>query len=590
MRFARFEPILLMFVLLILVEQGGRTHASADLGASATDWESVIESAQASLLRDPRSMEALRMLGEANIALGDTLQGIRHLKQALSIEPHDPPCLVMLVENLLARGEINEADKYVAAAEAKDNRGRIWEIKATRASILAVQGQLPQALRILSEAAAKNPDNSLYPKLLARLYKDRDIFELSIDYYRRAIALDMDNAALRFELAHVLLDDKQFEEAMTEFKVVRERDPSNLEVNYQIGKLYFAAGHLEDAVEPLKAAAHDRPEHFLSHYLLGQTLRRLGRLEEAEISLKRSVEIRPLRRDVQKLLAKNLAEEKKYEEEIVLLESLISSAEVDPELLVMAGEAYYRLAAKDSNDATISRHTDSALVYYKRSLTTHPAQPRTTYRVATMYYNEEKFDSAAVYYQKTLQLQAENCGAMINMGYSYGRLEKWDEAIQALRMGTACDKKNKSAHSYLASILAAQDSLDAAVEMYHAVIALDSKDGEAYGQIGLIYFNKEQYKLAIRNLDQAVIHCPDRGDYWKLFGYANWSQFMQIRESIRDEYDGLIPGDELFENGGGYLKSAKKGFEKALRYEPNDKELKDTLKAVTDYLRRLAGK
>ncbi len=590
------RPVLLLFVLLIFAATqitfpiAAACETAARNNASAPEWEDVIERAEASLRRDPRSIDALRMLGEAHLALGDTLSAVQYLQRALSMQPHDAACLVMMVESLLALGKVDEADRYISAAEAKDNQGKIWEIKASRASLLAVQGRVPEALRILSEASAKNPQNPLYPKLLARLYRDRDIFELSVDYYRRAIALDEDNPLLRYELAQVLLKDKQFEEAMAEFKAVLERDPSNLEVNYQIGKLYFAAGRFDEALQPLQAATRDRPEHFLSHYLLGQTLNRLGRLQEAEASLRKSMELRPQRKDIQELLVKILAEEKKYGEEIELLNLMMSGGGADPDLLAMEGEAYYMLASLNNDEAAKSRHQDSALVYYKRSLAAFPDQPRITYRVATILYNSDEFDSAAVYYWKTMKLQPENCGAMINMGYSYGRLAKWSEAIHALRMGAECDKNNKAALSYLASILAARDSLNAAVEVYQNVIALDPEDCEAYGQTGLIYFNKEQYAQAIRSLYKAVTYCPARGDYWKLYGYANWSHFLKIRENIRDSHDGLIPGDELLEKGGSYLEAAEKGFDRALRYEPNDNDLKETLKAVTDYLNRLTGR
>lgn len=560
---------------------------AARRAAAAQRWEEVIKRAKSALGRDPKSLDALRFLGEAQIAVGDTLDGMGHLKEALSIKPHDAPCLVLLVDVLLSEGEVDEADQFVAAAEAKDKKGELWEIKASRARVLAAQGEVRDAIRIFAEATAENPQNPLYPKLLARLYRDKNIVELAIDLYRRAIELAPGDAQLHFELAQVLLKDKQFNEAMAEFKTVRDADPTNDEVNYQIGKLYFAASRYAEALEPLQAATKDRPDHFYSHYLLGQTYRKLGRMPEAEQSLWNAYELRPQRRDVQILLATTLADERKYGEQIELFRSVIADTTSDAELLVMGGDAYYNFASRNAERESKPLYYDSAVVFFKRSLVSAPAQPRITYRVATVHYNNDQFDSAVVYYQKTLKLQPEKCGAMINMGYSYGRMEKWPEAIAALRQGTACDASNVSARSYLASILAAQDSLNAAIVVYETVVSMDSTNCEAYGQMGLIYFNREQYVLAIRNLRQAVTFCPNRGDFWSLYGYANWSQFLRVRERIRDSHDGLIPGDELLAKGRDYLDAAERGFEKALRYKPGDKDLKETLKAVTDYKKRL---
>ncbi len=584
----------LALALLVLPQIGVPAKDSnleaARAAAAAQKWEVAIEKAQAVLGRNPKSVEALQILGESQIALGDTLDGMKHLRRALSIKPQDTVSLVLLVDALLYRGEVDDADRFVSAAEAEDRQGRLWEVKASRARVLAAQGQITDAIRILAEATVKNPENPLYPTLLARIYSDKKIYELAIDNYRHAITLSPEDAQLRFELAQLLLKNKQFNEAMDEFKIVRDADPTNTEVNYQIGRLYFAAGRYTEALEPLKASAQDRSDHFYSFYLLGKTYYILKLPAEALEPLQKAHHLQPQHREVQVLLASALAEEEKYTEEIKFLRSVLSDSATDAELLVIGADAYYNLTSQDTDPELKTLHYDSALALYKRSLAAAPAQPRITYRVATVHYNNDQLDSAIVYYQKTLKLQPEKCGAIINMGYCYGRLQKWAEAIAALRRGIACETSNIPARTYLASILAAQDSLVSAIEIYTDVVNLDSTNCEAYGQMGLIYFNREQYLPAIRNLTQAVAFCPDRGDFWSLYGYSNWSHFLKIRQRIRDSHDGLIPGDELWSEGGKYLEAAERGFEKALLYMPNDKSLKETCNSVTDYKKRLGGK
>ena len=586
--------LIALLMLVVLVPEDALAAKDPDLeamkkAAESQKWETVVEKAQAVLSRDEKSLDAHRLLGQALIVVGDTVEAIGHLKRALSLKVHDSGSLVPLIDVLLMRGEIDAADQYVAAAEAKDRKGRSWEIKACRARVLASQGQIPEATKILAQAAAKNPKNALYPILLARLYRDKNIYELAIDHFRHAVELAPTDAQLRFELAQTLIKNKKFDEGLAEFKKVLDADPTNIEVNYQIGRLYFAAGRHADGLTYLQGAVADRPEHFYSHYLLGQSYRNLGQLEEAEASLLIAHELRPQRRDVILLLTKTLKDEKKYDAEIGFLRTVLTDTTTDVELLELAGDANYALGARDTVKERKTLHYDSAAVFYKKSLSVKPGQPRLTYRVATVYYNLDELDSAIVFYKKTLELQPEKCGAMITMGYSFGRLQKWVEAVAALRQGVACDKKNVAARSYLASILASRDSTSAAIEVYKDVTRLDSANCEAYGQIGLIYFNREQFVPAIRNLRQAVNYCPDRGDYWSLYGYANWSHFLIIRGQIRDLHDGLIPGDELLEKGGTYLRAAENGFAKALRFNPGDKDLKETSEAVKDYKKRIGG-
>lgn len=562
---------------------------AARSAAASQKWDRAIENARMALGRDPASVEALAILGEAELALGDTAFAVTHLTRALSHEPKDPASLVLLVDVLLSRGAVDEADRFVTEAESADRGGKLWEIKACRARVRAQQGDISTAIQMLAEAAAKNPDNSLYPKMLARLYRDKNISALAVDSYRQAIALEPANAQLRFEIAQVLLKNKQYAEAMNEFKIVRDADPGNSEVNYQIGRLYFAAGRYTDALEPLQAAASDRPDHFFSHYLLGQTFRKLARLEEAEASLRTALALRSGDRDLQLLVAQTLLDQKKYEAEAGFLHALLGTSPDDAELLLMEGDAHYTIASRTEDNALKALQLDSALVCYKQSLAAQPGQARIAYRVATIYYNSDRPDSAIAYYKKTLALEPERCGAIVNMGYSYGRVKRWTDAIGALRRGVACDPENVQAHAYLASILAAQDSTSAALDIYRRVIALDPGHGEAYGQMGLIHFNRENYQTAIENLRRAVALNPANGEYWSLLGYANWSQFLKIRETIRDSHDGLIPGDELLAKGDGYLKEAERGFSKGLQHKPGDKDLKETLQAVEAYRKRLGG-
>ncbi|MFH1011138.1 MAG: tetratricopeptide repeat protein [bacterium] len=591
----RLVPCTLLFAILWLAPQVSMAAKDPDMeaafeAAAAQKWNTVIEKTQAVLSRDPKSLDALRLLGEAQIAIADSAEGVEHLKQALSLKPNDAGSLVPLVDVLLAWSDTAKADAIVAAAEAKDPKGRLWEIKACRARVLATRGQITEARLILEEATAKNPKNALYPKLVARLYRDKNIFELAIDRYRQAIELSPADAQLRFELAQVLLKNKQFNEAMAEFKTVRDMDSANTEVNYQIGRLYYAASRYADALEPLLGAVRDQPEHFYSHYLLGQTYLKLGRLSEAEASLGKAHELRPQRRDIIVLLAKTIADQKKFEDEVAFLRSVLTDTTTDEELLAIAGDAYHNLATRDSIASRKSLYHDSAAVVFKRSLAVNPTQPRLTYRLATGYYNMDQLDSAIVYYQKTLELEPDNCGAMINMGYSYGRKEKWADAISSLRRGAACDPANVGTRSYLASILAARDSTNAALSVYQEVVTLDSANCDAYGQMGFIYFQRQQFLPAIRNLQKAVQYCPSRADFWSFYGHANYQQFMAIRTDIRDAHDGLIPGEELLEKGGSYLQSAERGYAQALRYKPGDKDLKEALDAVRDYKKRIGAK
>lgn len=104
-------------------------------------------------------------------------------------------------------------------------------------SLYRSQGYYPMAIANLRLASEKITDSAELYSAIAKTYEGRaqsrgctyeNLTELSlaIDYYKRAIPLESENADLHFRLAQLYLDKNQYQLALNETRIMLELDPT----------------------------------------------------------------------------------------------------------------------------------------------------------------------------------------------------------------------------------------------------------------------------------------------------------------------------------------------------------------------------
>ncbi len=277
--------------------------------AKTGDWEQVQTLALEGTNLEPKNDEAWRLRGRAELFFGDTTAAIGFYEQALTLNNKQADAVVDLTTVYVAMNRLADADRIVAAAEKKDPKGKIDEIKVSRALILGKQGKIGEATPILASATAKHPDNPLYPLMLARIYGNANVTSLAKDNYAKAWSLDEGNPDIAFEYGQTLLTLKEYDEADKLFKIVQERDPDNKQVDYLRGRLRFAAKRYAEASAEFQKAVDKEPENFLANYWLGRSFVDLSKAEKknfysaALAPLRKALSLRPDRSDIQVSLA-----------------------------------------------------------------------------------------------------------------------------------------------------------------------------------------------------------------------------------------------------------------------------------------------
>jgi tetratricopeptide (TPR) repeat protein len=348
----------------------------AQSAAAAGDWEAVQAHAQKAVANDPKDADSWAMLASACLFLGDTAAAVQDYERAVERNPKLSGAVVDLTSLYVSMNRLEDADRVVAAAEKKDSRGKIDEIKVARALILGKQGDIASATAILASATGKNPDNPLFPRMLARIYRNAGVPDLAAVNYEKAWVLKEGDPELAFEYGQVLLNLKRYDEANRLFTIVQDRDPENLMVDYLRGRLLHAAGRYAEATAELEKAVKKRPDDFLSNYWLGRSYLDFAvstgknTFGLAVAPLSKALTLRPDRDDVAAELAKAIFEQGKF---ALRLANIDSTEEYKRERLIEAisffHEARQNYSGLDDAFSNLARSfdklnmLDSALYY-----------------------------------------------------------------------------------------------------------------------------------------------------------------------------------------------------------------------------------
>jgi protein O-GlcNAc transferase len=196
-----------------------------------------------------------------------------------------------------------------------------------RAQDLHKAGLISEAIAVLEDAAAKNPDNAailfelgtafqdanrfddaescwkraveLYPTLqqswraLAALHSRFGRLAEAIEACERAIKLNPKDIASRLTLASSLHFSRQFKRAVVEYDRLMQLDPWNASAMNNYGNLLVDIGQPAKAVHFFRAALAINPDDLEIHTNLGNVLKKQGRLDEAIACYERTLRLRP---------------------------------------------------------------------------------------------------------------------------------------------------------------------------------------------------------------------------------------------------------------------------------------------------------
>lgn len=170
-----------------------------------------------------------------------------------------------------------------------------------QAATLFNEKKFDEAISILKEFIAKNPE--FYPALinLAECYREKGDYDQAIEFYQQAITESKkDDRWAKEVVAKALsgigecyLRKGDLDQAQNYFKQAVDFSPDNEMVAYNVGELYFSNQKLDEAIHYFSLAIKIKPDWALPYYKLGLVYLNKNDFDLAKENLKKFLNLDP---------------------------------------------------------------------------------------------------------------------------------------------------------------------------------------------------------------------------------------------------------------------------------------------------------
>jgi tetratricopeptide (TPR) repeat protein len=530
------------------------TSGLAELYARTGRIRDAVSEAQDLLKRDPKNLEAHRLLGHIYLrSLGD-MQGGSGSDNVLKLAIEQYEEIVKLdpgsIDDHIMLGRLYRADNQLKKAEDEEKAAvKLAPDSEEAVTALAMLYNEEGDTRKAADTLAAVPETSRSAKLYLALggtYDQQKDYKKAIDAFQHAIALDRDNLDAIRGLADALQNDGQTEKALQQYKVIADANPEDAQTYVRIAEIYRKQGKLDLALQNLKKAESMVKDSEQISYELSEIYQAQGRYDDAV------QELQTLLKSTEKPDNKYTPEEQ--ENRAIFLERLGSvyrdnnnepaALDTFQKMTTLGDEnakrGYQEIIdtyrqAKEWQKATDAAkqateklpkdrdlkmvyasqvadagQTDAALDQVKSLLKGTPEDREVYVNLATMYSRLKRWSEAEAALDKAEQFSTkpedkETVEFLRASGYE--RQKKYDQAEELFRKILNQSPDNSTVLNYLGYMLADHGAkLDEALAMIKRAIDLEPANGAYLDSLGWAYFKLGKYDLAEDNLIKASQH------------------------------------------------------------------------------------
>jgi tetratricopeptide (TPR) repeat protein len=452
----------------------------AELYARTGRIRDAVNEAQDILQRDPRNLEAHRLLGHIYLrSLGDMQGGssqqnvvklaIEQYEQIVKLDPNSSDDHIMLGHLYQADNQMQKAEAEVKTAVklAPDSEEAVAEL----ARLYDEEGNSAKAAETLASIPEANRSAKLYT-MLGEAYDQQKDYKKAIESYRHAIELDRDNLDAIRGLANALQNDGQTDKALEQYKVIADANPEDAATIVHIAEIYRKQGKLDLALQNLKKAESMVKDSEQISYELAEIYQAQGRYDDAI-------------QELQNLLKTTEKPDNKYSQE----------------------------------------ETENRAIFYER--------------LGTIYRDTDNEQAAVDAFQKMLTLGDENA----KRGYqeiidTYRQAKHWQKAMDTAKEAVAKLPNDRDLKFYYANELVDVGETDAAIQQSKALLKGNPDDREVYINLASIYSRLKRWPDTEAALDKAAALSSKPDDkqtveFMRASAYERQKKYDQAEELFR---------------------------------------------------------
>ena len=324
---------------------------------------------------DPSSGAGHRLLGTALLRGGDPVAAETALRKALDLGERADDALPDLAIALIREGQpdrltrdfgTRRLDDAAADAAFQTTLGQAWfaagdlrrsgdaftaalarvrrypPARLGQARIAAHEGKTSEAVRVVAEVLAADPQLGEAHLLKARLSLSRGQPAEAIEALENAIALDGRDVPARLALVSLLVNERRFDAAQTVLDAAPAPSlASDPRLVYHRALLAVRKGELDKARGEADKILRQLPDHAATLVLASEIELRSNNLKAAEGFAQRAMRSKPDASEPRQLLAAIHLREGRPGKSIDVLQPLLERTDPkDPRLMLLAGEAY----------------------------------------------------------------------------------------------------------------------------------------------------------------------------------------------------------------------------------------------------------
>lgn len=323
--------------------------------------ENAVRTYEKTLQLQPDLYEARLNLGILLIEMKRPEAALQHLEKAVVLQPQQARAHLYYGRALGLAGQPEAAEKQLEEAVHLAPSLAIGHYDV--GELYLTQKKYAEA-RTAFQKAAELDVRLLQAQLgLALASEGLHLQDDAVAYFERYLAAKPDDLETRFHLARIYLQQERTEQALANLKVVYQENPKLPGIVAALGDVYALLKQFPESEKFYRKALDDAPREPDLHRALGQTLLEQAKLSESESEFRAALQFDPRNREAAKGLATSLYLEKRYQEAIPLLESLIRSPDPPAGLLFVLATCYDHMEdrprALEAYEKFLSRSTGS---------------------------------------------------------------------------------------------------------------------------------------------------------------------------------------------------------------------------------------
>jgi len=395
------------------------------------------------------------------------------------------------------------------------------------ARIVLLGGDINNGKKYAKKALELDPENIWYIMMLAGIYYQQQNLDSAIFYYEQAVKYYPEKEDLKLTLGNIYSENSRFDKASAIFESLDKKYGINETSTIANIRNLMRAEKFNDAENLILELLKENPDEFLYNGLLAEIYRGKGENEKAREVYKILIDRNPESPETQLSLCDFLINEKKYDELIPLLNTVIINRSITRE-----DKISLFLKMIETKDLVEQRGEKLHLTLmvlesaYKGDLIIKLLRPE-------LYINQGKLEDAAKRLEEVIIEHPDN--------ESYFAWEKLllvylqaEDYVKLEERGKECATRfNRSflAKMLYATALTENRKYDTALEEVRKAEILAGENKDMIMQVlsvrADIYYRKEDFDAAFRIFDEAIE--KDNSDLTILNNYAYYLAERDLR-------------------------------------------------------------